>query len=217
MVAQLTPRSVVLIFGFITLCTSCSSSPQRTAEMAAPEISALSGKRVALVSIDGEPAAQKVIAAALVNQVIQNGGFILLSKQEVDTARVAPEQDPADWLGIAKRVGADYALTAEVIQFEAPVRDGVASERTIDSQLKNELGTDGEVDHVFKVKVLDGRVKIQLSFTKLSNGETRSALAAANEHLEMDTRLSTAHLPAPLRFLEKITNRAFREFLEKYQ
>src|SRR4051812_36998742 len=103
----------IYLLGCIFSLAACSTAKKKTL----PALSDLQGKKIALVSIEGEATAKKVVEVALINQLIQRGTFILISKQDVETARTAPNQSPTDWQGLAKRVGADYALQAEILQF----------------------------------------------------------------------------------------------------
>jgi hypothetical protein len=195
------------------LLAACSSAEKKKL----PELSSLEGKKVALISIEGEETSRKIVEVALINQLLENGTFILISKQNVEAARADFRQDPTDWEGIAKRAGADYALRAQVLQFDAPLHEGYSTEEAQDSQLAEEQGTDGKTQRVYKVKALDGHVRIELNFTRLSDGETRTGVAEAEDRIEANARTTSIHLPPPLRFLEKLANRAFKSFFEKYR
>lgn len=191
----------------------CSSGKKKTT----PELGKLEGKKVALVEVEGETTPRKIVEVALINQLIQKGSFILVSKQDVETARRAPAQDPNDWQGIARRAGADLALRARVIQFDADTREGYSSEEVEDSQLAAERGKDkGKDTRYFKAKSLTGKVQVELEFTQLDNGEARRAIATHEETVTADAKSSAIHLPPKLRFLEKISNEAFRDFFDRY-
>ena len=191
---------------------SCSSAKKKSTL----QLDELSGKKVALVSIDAEDTAKKIIEVALINQIVERGTFILISKQEIELARAAADQDALDWKGIAKRAGADYALQAKALEFDAPTHEGYSTEEVKDSQLAEEQGTDGITQKVFKVKAMDARVKVQLQFTQLSNGETRAGVAEGEDHVTENARNSAIHLPPKLRFLEALSNRAFKKFFEEF-
>jgi hypothetical protein len=121
----------ILIFGI----SGCSSAKKRSTTS---ELAALDGKKVALVSVDGEETPRKIVEVALVNQLVQRGTFILVAKEDLAVARVAPDQDPLDWRGIAKKAGADFALRAKVLKFEAPIHEGYSTAEVIDTQLAAE-------------------------------------------------------------------------------
>lgn len=191
---------------------SCSTAKKKTV----PELAALHGKKVALVDVDAEPTARKVVEVALVNQLLQKGTFLLVSKQDVETARSAPEQNPMDWLGLAKRAGADYALRAKVLKFDAQEHTGYSSEEVYDSQLAEEQGTDGKTQRVFKAKAIDGHVQVQLDFTNVLDSDNRSAVAEAKDRVEGDAKKSSIHLTPRLRFLENLSNKAFKDFFDRY-
>jgi len=196
---------------------SCS-----TKKNSVPELSSLKGKKVALVDVDGEETARKVIEVALINQLVQRGTFILISKQDVQQARIAPEQDPTDWKGIARRAGAEVALRAKVVRFDAQEQTGTMTEEVYDSQLAAEQGTDGKTQRVYRVKSLEGNVQVQLEFTtlvpsgKVLEDPTRFALAEAQEKVVESEKNSSIHLPLRLRFLENLANNAFKDFFERY-
>jgi hypothetical protein len=198
----------------LVLLAACSSAKKNASEK--PELSELQGKKVAFLSVEGEATARKIVEVALINQLVQRGTFILISKQEVDAAQKAPDQDPMDWRGIATRAGADYALQAQVLQFEAPIQEGYSTREVQDSQLAEEMGTDGKTQQVFKAKSLNGHVRIQLTFTRLIDGETKTAVAEAEEKIEANSQSSSIRLPPQLRFLEDLSNKAFRKFFDQY-
>jgi hypothetical protein len=201
-----------MLIGFAAaFMVSCSSAKKKSS----PELSDLEGKKVALVSVDGEDTPRKVIEVALVNQLVKRGTFLLVSKQDIETAKAAPDQDPTDWKGIAQRAGADYALRAKVLKFDAPIHEGYSSETVEDSQLAEETGN-GRTQRVFKVKSMEGDVKVELQFTHLSDGETRSGIAEAQQKVEESAKSSAIHLPPKLRFLEDLSNQAFKDFFDRY-
>jgi hypothetical protein len=205
--------SGLFVLGAIALSLqACSSAKKKTT----PVLSDMNGKKVALISVDGEETPKKIVEVALVNQLVQRGTFILVPKPDVEAARAAPEQDPTDWKGIAKRAGADFALQAKVLKFDAPVREGYSSEEVVDSQLAEEMGTDGKTQQVFKTKSMEGDVQVELQFTRLEDGDTRSGVAEAREKVEANAKSSSIRMPPPLRFLEKLSNKAFREFFDRY-
>jgi hypothetical protein len=198
----------------LILIASCSTTKKR----AAPELSKLEGKKIALVEIDGESTAKGIVEVALINQLIEKGTFTLISKKEVEAARLMPDQNPLDLLGIAKRSGADYALQAKVLEFSAETKEGYSAEEIEDSALAAERGKEaGKTHRIFKTQALHGIVRIELRFTALLDGEIRSAVAENDEQLIADSKLGAIHFPPKLRFLEKTTNIAFKKFFERYQ
>ncbi len=195
--------------------TGCSSAKKKT-----PELSRLEGKKVALISIDGEKTSRSIVEVALVNQLMKRGSFELVGKREVDAARGAASQDTTDWIGVARKAGADYALKANVLQFDAVENEGYSSEKVEDSQMAAERGEDHRmVDRLYKVKSLDGKVRVQLDFAKTDekDPDLRSGVAEAEQKVTAEGKTGGIHLPPRLRFLETIANEAFQAFFEKYE
>ncbi len=203
----------LIIGGLAWVLASCSSAKKKTT----PELSDFLGKKVALVSIEGEPSAKKIAEVALINQLVRRGTFILISKQDVQKAASAPDQNPMDLQAIAKRAGAEFALEMKVLQFDAPISEGYSTEEEVDSQLGEEQGTDGKTERVFKVKSMDGHVRIQLRFTHLTDNEVRTGIAESEKRVEESANHSSIHLPPQLRFLESLSNQAFQDFFEQYK
>jgi hypothetical protein len=192
---------------------SCSSGPKKTT----PELSAMEGKKVALVEIEGEATARSVSEVALINQLVSRGTFILVSKQDVEAARQHPGQDPTDWVGIARRAGADFALKGKILEFTGDTRQGYSTVEERDSQLAEDRGDDGKTERLIKVRALHGKVRIQLQFSPTARNDLRTGTAEAEDEVTADTQTEAAHLPPKLRFLEKIANEAFRKFFEQYK
>lgn len=182
------------------------------------EISDLAGRKVALVEVEGEPTARSVVEVALVNQLVQRGSFELVSKQKVEAARHEPSQDINDWRGIARAAGADTAMRAKVLTFEATENKGFSEEEIDDSEMEAETGN-GKTKRIFPVKSLEGHVAVQLEFTDVSpngNGNTTTGVAEASDSAQAEARTTAAHLPPRLRFLEKIANEAFKKFFDTH-
>ncbi len=193
--------------------SGCSSAPKKT-----PELSRLEGQKVALLDIDGEETARKVIEVALVNQLVNQGSFELVNKKEVDYARALPDVKPGDWRTLTERSGAAYGLRAKVLKFDANTREGYSSEEVYDSQLAQERGEkEGKTQRLYKVKAMTGEVQIELQFTEVRTGDVRAGIAEAKETITAEAKDSAAHLPPKLRFLEELTNQAFKLFFDKYQ
>ncbi len=202
----------LLAFGCTLLAFACSSAPKTT-----PELRRMHGKKVALVAIEGESTEVKIIEVALVNQLMANGSFFLISKEDVNKAKKAHDLDPRDWMGLAKRVGADYALRAKVIEFAADTQEGFSKIEVEDSQLAAERGEkERKTERVVKAARLDGRVKVELEFTAASDGDRRIAVAEAEDQVSQEADKGAIHLPPKLRFLETLTNKAFKEFFDRY-
>jgi hypothetical protein len=185
-----------------------------------PELSELEGKKVALIEVDGEATARSITEVALINQLMKHGSFDIVSKQDVDAARTAPEQDPTDWRGIGRRAGADYALKAKILEFTSEEHEGYSSEEVEDSQLAAEMGESArKTQHLYKVKSLTGKVRVQLDFarTDVKDADLRSGVAESEDKVTAEAKTEAAHLPPRLRFLEKIENEAFRKFFEQYK
>ncbi|HCM39313.1 MAG: hypothetical protein A2070_14905 [Bdellovibrionales bacterium GWC1_52_8] len=209
-----------LLIGLASLVISGCSTGRIQAE---PELSKLEGKKIALVQLDAEPSARAIVEVALVNQLVARGSFILLSEKDVMKARSAPEQDPTDWLGIAKRAGAEFALRLKVLEFSAEESESYSAVEEEDSQLAAERG-DGKTERVIKQKTLEGAVRIQVDFAdtdpeaaaKHKRAPVQTGIAEAKDRLSADSKTGAAHLPPRLGFLEKLTNEAFRKFFERY-
>ncbi len=192
----------------------CSSAPKKTV----PELAGLRGKKVALITVQAEPTARKIIEVALVNQLTKRGTFELVSKEDIEAARARPQQDPLDTAGIARGAGAEVALTAHVLKFDATTRDGHSSFEVEDSQLAAERGEEERKStRLVRVRALRGEVRIKLAFTDLANGDVRTADAEAEREEKADELKGSIRLTPKMRFLEELTNRAFEDFFERYQ
>ncbi|MGZ3688030.1 MAG: hypothetical protein ACXWPM_03620 [Bdellovibrionota bacterium] len=204
-------RTLVLPLVALT-AVACSHAKKKT-----PELNSMLGKRVALVDVDGEETPKKIVEVALINQLVQKGTFELISKQDVDAARNVPEQDPRDWKGIARRAGAELALRAKVLTFDGTENEGYSAIEEEDSQLAAEGGEEArKTQRVVKVKSLTGHVKVDLMFTDLLTGETKTGTAEAEDRVVEDARNEAIHLPPKLRYLEQLSNKAFKDFFESY-
>ena len=203
--------SLAVLAGVFFGLAACSS-PKKKADLTFKDIE---GKKVALVSIEAEPTAKKIIEVSLVNELIQNGSFILISKQDLEKAKEHPHQDPMDWRGIARRAGAEVALQAHAIEFSAETHQGYSREQVIDSQLAEELGTDGKTERLYKVKQLTGRVQIELEWTELSSDFTLKTQAQAQQSVTAEAKSRAIHLPPKMQFLAKLTQEAIHQFFLK--
>ncbi len=205
-------RAFKVTLGLLSVLTlaSCAGAKKKT-----PELSQMEGKKVALVSVEGEETARKVIEVALVNQLVQHGSFILVSKQEIQKAKDAHDFKPGDWKDLTKRVEADYALKAKVLAFDADIHEGHDKAETEDSQLEAETGN-GKTEQVFRVKVLDAKVRVQLDFIRIFDDDVRSGVAEATDFVRAEAKTEAIHLPPKLRFLEDLANKAFKEFFDRY-
>lgn len=196
----------------LSLGMGCSSTPKKSDLVSLAD---LHGKKVALVSVEGEDSARKIAEVALINQLVKHGTFELVSKGAVEKARTDIDQDPSDWMGLAKRSGADLALRVRVEDFRAEVKEGYSKEEVYDSQLAEENGTDGKTERVFKAKALEGDVKFALKFTDLGTKITTHGTAEASDRVEANARTSAVRLPPRLRFLENLSNTAFKKFFDQ--
>jgi hypothetical protein len=193
--------------------TACSGKKTHENGPVRVHLAKLEGKKIALVDVTGPDTARSVVEVALINQLAARGTFILVSKQDVDAARKAFDQDPTDLVGLAKRAGADFALQANVIQFDADTHVGYSEQEVEDSQLKEETGN-GKTQQVYKVQQMDGHVAVELFFTDVNSREVSSGVAEASGRATSEAKTEAAHLPPKLRFLEKISNDAFHKFFE---
>lgn len=197
----------------LSVLIACSHGAKRTT----PELSKLEGKKVALIDVDGEDTARRIVEVALINQLVARGTFIIVSKQDVEAARVAPSQNPTDWVGIARRAGADYALRGKVLNFDGDIREGYSSETVEDSQLAAERGPDeGKTERIYKVKSLDGNVRVELQFAATQGDDIRTAVAEKTGRVVSEGKDEAVHLPPKLRFLENLANAAFKDFFDRY-
>ncbi len=220
---QLGRRRVLAFLSALSLIwvTSCASKQKRTT----PKLSELEGRKVALIEVESEATQRQIIEVALVNQLVRDGTFELVSKQAVDHARRSHDILPTDWRELARRSGADLALQAKVIEFAADDHEGWTRIEKDDSLLAAEQGESARKSkQLVRARSLEGRVKVELAFTDLrpegsadGAGETRKALAEATETVSSDQSEGPIQLPGKMRFLEKLVNRAFAEFFEKYR
>jgi hypothetical protein len=196
------------------LVGACASSKLRTT----PELSKLAGKRVALVQIDAEETSRKTIEVALVNQLIKNGTFELISREEVETAKAAFNQWPDDFKGLGSKLGADYVLSAKVLAFNADVHEGYDRIVEDDSLMAKERGEKArKTERLVKVKSLDGLVTVRLNFTNLKDGDVREADATAQDSVRKTSEKEAIHLPPKMSFLQNLAGKAFAQFFEQYQ
>lgn len=202
------------IFGLCFIAAAgCSSAQKKT-----PELSDMEGKKVALVEVEGSPTARKIVEVALINQLTQRGTFILVNKKDLQKVRDRADQDATDWQGLAKRAGADIALRAKTLEFEAEEHQGYSEEEVYDSQLAQERGEkEGHTKRLYKVKSLEGRVRVELSFQYLNESkDLRVAVAEATETETVEEKERAAVTSPKLRFLETLSNKAFSDFFERY-
>jgi hypothetical protein len=209
-VARLLKGNLIAAVLLLALANGCAG--KKAADRV--DLSEIQGKKVALISIEGgEASARSIIETALVNQLMQRGTFILVSKQDVAEARRAPDQNPTDWKGIARRAGADYALKARILDFTADTQGGYSSETVEDSQLKAETGN-GKTEQIYKVRRITGHVLVALDFARAAGGHASSGTAEATDQATAGSRTESATLPPKLRFLEKVANNAFQKFFQ---
>ncbi len=199
------------LIALLFFCTSCASVKKKNT----PEFSKLFGKKVALVEMQGEATARKIVEVALVNQLVKKGTFQLISKQEVENARAAADLKATDYIELAKRVSADYALSIEIKNFDAVTREHYDSIEEEDSQLTEERGKDeAKTKRYFKVKMLDAHVLIQFEFVGTQDHDLQTGVAEATDHAEASAQKEAAHLPSHLSFMEKVTQKAIRDFFD---
>jgi hypothetical protein len=201
----------------VVYASGCSSGPKRTT----PELSKLEGKKIALVEVEAEPTARRIVEVALVNQLMKRGTFELVSKQVLDTARIKPHTKLDDIAELAREAGADYALIAKVLEFDATTREGYSKEVVEDSQMAAERGEDARMtERTYKVKSLTGKVRVELTFIRAKADEDtdrRTAVAEADKVVTVEEKTSAARLPPKMRFLEELANEAFAKFFETYE
>jgi hypothetical protein len=207
--------SLPLVLATFASLSSCSTAPKRTT----PELSKLEGRKIALVEVIGEASARRIVEVALINQLMKRGTFELVSKQDVDAARAKPDTEPQDWKAIAREAGAEVAMRLRVLDFDATTREGYSTVEVEDSQLEKERGAEGRKSkRLFKVKSLTGKVRVEVEMAEVAGSaqDVRKAVAENEESVTEESLKTVAHLPPKLRFLEKISNEAFRDFFDRY-
>ncbi|MBY0470843.1 hypothetical protein K2X30_06695 [bacterium] len=202
---------LAFVTAFLFVAGGCASAKKTT-----PELSKLEGKKIALVEIQGENTPKSIVEVALINQLVKRGTFILISKQDVQAARNDSSIAATDWKGIARKAGAEFALKAKVLKFDADTREGYSKQEVYDSVIEEEQGGDGKVQRLYKEKSLTGHVQVELEFSDLSQDDTRVAIAEEEQVVKAEGKTGGIHLPPKLRFMETITNEAFRKFFEKF-
>lgn len=198
---------------------ACSSSSKKSDEpvFKRVELGNIQGKKVALVDVDGEDTGKKIVEVALVNQLMKKGTFVLVNKKEVQEAKTYYKQDPTDFKGIAKRAGADVALMATIVRFDAEEHEGYSKEKTYDETMAQERGEDeGTYERLYKVKSLTGDVAVRLEFTDVETNEQQTGIARRSRRVIADNRKSAIHLPPKQSFLQDLTNEAFSRFFEDH-
>lgn len=196
---------------FAAFLTSCAGTKKNQ-----PELSAMEGRKVALISVDAEPTMRRMVEVALVNQLVKLGTFVLIPKSDVDKARALHHIDPRNEKKIGEAVDADYTMTVRVLELRADELKGYSQETIQDSQLAEERGDDGKTERVYPVKALDGKVQIEVTFLEIKNGDLRKGLAEASRRVEKEGNKEAIHLPPRMRFLEELTGEAFHQFFERY-
>ena len=174
----------------------------------------IEGKKVALVSIDAEPTTRKIVEVSLVNELVQHGSFILIPKQDIQSVKNRPSQDPRDEQHIASQAGADFALNLHVLDFSAETREGYSKEEVMDSQLAEEMGTQGKTERFFKVKELIGRVELEWEWTHLASGQKIQTKTEAQESVRAEAKNTSIHLPLRMQFLAQLTQKAVSRFFK---
>lgn len=209
---QVTFRPLGLIL-LVAGAVGCSSASKKT-----PELATMEGKKIALVEVEGSATSRKIVEVALINQLTKRGTFILLNKKELQSVRDKADQDITDGDGLARRAGAEIALRVKVLEFEAEEREGYSEEEVYDSQLAEERGEkEGHTKRLYKVKSLEGRVRVELAFQYLDESkEQRVAVAEARETEVVEEKKRAAVTSPKLRFLETLSNKAFADFFERY-
>ena len=213
-------KKIGLLCSFlIFFLAGCSSSQKKNSsdDVAPIALSQLHGKKIVLSEIHGESTAKKIIEVALVNQLVKEGSFILLAKKEIEKLRHQYDTDTSDMEALAKQAGADYSLQIRVIEFEASFHEGHFIEEVEDSQYEEEQGNSEKLKKTFQIKTLEGRVKAKLEFRPLKEGDkTLSGTAQAYEKIEKNNKKEAIQFPPKLGFLENLTNKAFRDFFDRY-
>ena len=195
----------------------CSSAPRTT-----PRLSELVGKRVALIEVEAEPTQRSMIEVALVNNLQREGSFELISKEEIQQAKTAPNVDTSDPQSIGRKLKADYVLRIQGLTFDAQERQGYDRVEFEDSQLAEERGESARMSQrLVKVKSLTGTVALKIRFTPVGATGTAAGSREATQTVTDTVRASeekgAIRLPEKMSFLSKLTQRALDEFFKQYE
>jgi hypothetical protein len=202
---------------FLLLLGACSSAPRTT-----PRLSDLIGKRVALIEIEGEATQRSMIEVALVNNLQREGSFELISKEELQQAKTAPDVDTSDDQALGRKLKADYVLRIRALNFDASERQGYDRVKMEDSQLAAERGESARMtQRLVKVKSLTGTVALKIRFTPVAGAgqepASREATQTVTDTVRATEEKGAIRLPEKMSFLSRLTQRALDEFFKQYE
>lgn len=211
-------KVLFLLLGLVF--AGCKSTPKTPEPSPSPtaEFRSFVGKKIALVDVEtlrGGDTARRVVEVALVNELMKRGTFELLAKEDVNAARTAPDQDPTDWRGVARRAGAEASLRIKVLQFFSEQKEGYSEQEIQDTYLEKETGKE-KSKRLYKVKALDSHVEYRLELVDLEQGKIFVDTIEKKSRIVADESKGTsARLPPRLRVLESLSQTAFGEFFDK--
>lgn len=205
--------SLIFILAWTSLVsfgTGCASKKTKE-DLDRDALSGLSGKKVAITDIEGESTARRVFETSLINQILKHGNFELIPKKSVEVAKVDPTLVPGDLLAVAKKAGADFALSAKIQKFEALDEEGVSEEQIDDPVLAEERG-DGQDKRFYKVRRMTASILVEFKTTDLGSGKSHLFLIEDHHALTEEAKTQAIHMPPKLRYLEERMNTAVEKF-----
>lgn len=174
----------------------------------------LQNKRVALAEIKAGPDSKPQVEVALINALIEKGYFEIVDRSSVAEA-IATYPTETDWPRLGKKVGADYILSLEVLEFDVKEREGFDSVTEEDSLLAEEAHSKKPVlgTRYVKVKGYEGTVRIRGRLFDVP----REKIVFEGEGSSSEKHTSTEQGGAPrkLQLLEKLSTQAMNKFLER--
>jgi hypothetical protein len=149
-------RFVPVLFILVGV-SACTSSQKKSHE---PELAAVYGKSVALTELKTESFShQKLVRSSLIDQLVNRGTFVLVSKYAVEEAREALGV-AANLKQVAQKAGGEYMLRIELLKLVPTQAEETSQE-----------------------KVKEGRAELKLEFTNLSQGGIFSDLAQSRDQI----------------------------------
>lgn len=130
----------IAITGILFCLMACSSGPKRQNKQL--ELSDVFGSKVALVEIKADSSLEKKIRSALLEQLLSQGTFVLLSNYAVKDAQMSVGENPNP-KAVAVRVGADYMMRIELLNLSSS--DGIVEMKLEFTQLIGQQKTFSKV------------------------------------------------------------------------
>ncbi len=204
-------------------CSSPSTKKTEGAPTAKHSWKQWQGKKIAFIEVVDDlhslatPTNKRIIEVALINQLAAlPDHLVLVAKSVIEAAKLQPQQNPLDWEGIARAAGADVAVRARVLQMTVDRQAGFVNQAVVDSQWQAEQGNDAQRLAQVAVQGLRGHVEIGLEWLDFATQARLSLQASASAQTEQKAETEAIHLPPMLRFLENLTNKAFKDCFSAY-